>query len=198
MIIHSARYLGGPTTVDRCPATQLPEFAFIGRSNVGKSSLINLLTQNGKLALTSSKPGKTILINHFLINDKWFLVDLPGYGYAKRSKELSGTFGQMIRDYILKRPNLDLLFVLIDSNVPPQAIDLNFINWLAEHEIPFHIIFTKADKLSKAELKRNVEAFCQALGNSWEQLPPYFTTSATRRIGREQILQCISDIIKHS
>ena len=198
MIIHSARYFGGATTVDRCPATQLPEFAFIGRSNVGKSSLINLLTQNGKLALTSSKPGKTILINHFLINDKWFLVDLPGYGYAKRSKELSGTFGQMIRDYILMRPNLDLLFVLIDSNVPPQAIDLSFINWLGEHEIPFHIIFTKADKLSKAELKRNVEAFCQALGNSWEQLPPYFTTSATRRIGREQILQCISDIIKHS
>ena len=196
MIIHSAKYFSGNTQLAKCPQSTLPEFAFIGRSNVGKSSLINLLTQNGKLALTSHNPGKTILINHFIINDKWFLVDLPGYGYANRAKSQTSMFSKMIREYILKRENLDNLFVLIDGNIPPQKIDLDFLLWLGQNSIPFSIIFTKADKSTKFVFQKNINTFLDAMKENWEELPKYFIASSTKRIGRDEILDHISEIIK--
>ncbi len=195
MIIHSAKYFNGCTSLDKCPESNLPEFAFIGRSNVGKSSLINMLTQNNKLAMTSQNPGKTILINHFIINDKWFLVDLPGYGYAKRSKTETAKFKKMIYGYIEGRQMLFNLFVLIDSNIPPQKIDLEFIQWLGEHGIPFNIIFTKVDKEKKHTILQNIETFNHTLLETWEELPKHFLASSTKKTGRDEILNHIDNIL---
>ena len=196
MIIHSAKYFNGCASLDKCPKSDLPEFAFIGRSNVGKSSLINFLTQNNKLAMTSQNPGKTILINHFIINDKWFLVDLPGYGYAKRGKAEMARLKKMIYSYIEGRETLYNLFVLIDSNIPPQKIDLEFIQWLGEHGVPFSIIFTKTNKKSKSEVGKNIAKFNQVLTETWEELPQQFMASAVKKTGRDEILNHIGDILK--
>lgn len=196
MKIKSATFVISNTDVNRCPADGKPEYAFIGRSNVGKSSLINMLTQNRKLAMTSATPGKTLLINHFLINGEWYLVDLPGYGYAKRDKRQQEKLTKIISSYILERTNLTNLFVLIDSRLEPQRIDLEFIEWLGENGVPFSIIFTKADKLKKGELKRNVDQFLNTLREQWEELPPHFISSAEKGIGQEDILDYIDGINK--
>lgn len=194
MKITSAEFIISNTDVNKCPAGTRPEYAFIGRSNVGKSSLINMLTQNKKLAMTSSTPGKTLLINHFLINNEWFLVDLPGYGYAKRSKSLQEQIQRIITQYILQRENLTNLFVLIDSRLEPQQIDLDFIEWLGENQVPFSIVFTKVDKLKAGEQKRNTTKFLNTLSEQWETLPPYFITSSEKRIGRDELLTYIEQI----
>lgn len=194
MKITSAEFIISNTDVNKCPAGTRPEYAFIGRSNVGKSSLINMLTQNKKLAMTSSTPGKTLLINHFLINNEWFLVDLPGYGYAKRSKSLQEQIQRIITQYILQRESLTNLFVLIDSRLEPQQIDLDFIEWLGENQVPFSIVFTKVDKLKAGEQKRNTTKFLNTLSEQWETLPPYFITSSEKRIGREELLTYIEQI----
>lgn len=177
-----------------CPDTKLPEYAFIGRSNVGKSSLINMLTGKPKLAMTSSTPGKTLLINHFLINEEWFLVDLPGYGYAQRGKKMIEKIQRLIEYYVLERTQMTCLFVLIDVRHKPQQIDIEFMEWLGEHEVPFAIIFTKADKLTQSQAQANVKAYTQELLKSWESLPPYFITSAEKRTGRKEILRYIEEI----
>ena len=195
MQIKQAKYISSSTSVNNCPNTTLPEFAFIGRSNVGKSSLINMLTNNGRLAMTSSKPGKTILINHFLIDENWYLVDLPGYGYAKRSKEQVDKLKIMIDNYILHRENLFNIFLLVDSNLSPQKIDLDFVNFLGLHSIPFSIVFTKTDKSSKNIIERNIREFKKNLSLQWEQLPPMFSISSVGRIGREELLEYIGEII---
>lgn len=196
MIIKSAKFVISNTSVAKCPADRKPEYAFIGRSNVGKSSLINALTQNRKLAMTSSTPGKTLLINHFIINDAWYLVDLPGYGYAKRDKRQQEKLRQIISSYILRRENLTNLFVLIDCRLEPQRIDLEFIEWLGENGVPFSIVFTKADKPKTGELKRNVDRFLDALREQWEELPPYFITSSEKETGRDDLLSYIESINK--
>lgn len=195
MQITSAKYECSAISVEKCPQSDKPEFAFIGRSNVGKSSLINMLTGNEKLAMTSSTPGKTILINHFLINGEWYLVDLPGYGYAKRSKAQQEQLARMIKDYILRREQMVNLFVLIDGNIAPQRIDLDFIEWLGENGIPFTIIFTKADKSRRGSFGKSVNVFLQTLSEQWEELPPYFHVSSAKRIGREAVLDHIGEII---
>ena len=177
-----------------CPQTTEIEYAFIGRSNVGKSSLINMLTNHKGLAKTSSMPGKTILINHFLINDEWYLVDLPGYGYAKRSKKEQDKLVEMIRGYILRREQMANLFLLIDSRHKPQQIDLEFMEWLGENGIPFSIVFTKADKLSRSQLSINIKVYLDALEEQWEEIPPYFITSAETQLGREELLGYIEEI----
>jgi GTP-binding protein len=196
MEIKSARYDSSAISVDKCIQTDKPEFAFIGRSNVGKSSLINMLTGNQKLAMTSSTPGKTILINHFLINGEWYLVDLPGYGYAKRSKKQQEQLGKMIRGYIMERQNMVNLFLLIDGNIAPQQIDLQFIEWLGENGVPFTIIFTKADKSRKGSFGKNVSIFLKTLEEQWEELPPYFQVSSAKRIGKEAVLEHIETILQ--
>ena len=196
MEIKSARYDSSAISVDKCIQTDKPEFAFIGRSNVGKSSLINMLTGNQKLAMTSSTPGKTILINHFLINGEWYLVDLPGYGYAKRSKKQQEQLGKMIRGYIMERQNMVNLFLLIDGNIAPQQIDLEFIEWLGENGVPFTIIFTKADKSRKGSFGKNVSVFLKTLEEQWEELPPYFQVSSAKRIGKEAVLEHIETILQ--
>lgn len=170
------------------------EYAFIGRSNVGKSSLINMLTGHKSLAMTSSQPGKTMLINHFIVNDSWYIVDLPGYGYAKRDKASRERFKKMIEGYILGRQQMTTLFVLIDSRLEPQKIDLEFIQWLGENAIPFSIVFTKTDKLSKTAAKRNIEAYCSRLLEQWEELPPVFVTSSETGAGRENLLDYIDQL----
>ena len=174
----------------------MPEYAFIGRSNVGKSSLINMLTGRKGLAMTSATPGKTLLINHFLINDSWYLVDLPGYGYAKRGQKQQAELTRIINDYILKRQQLTSLFVLIDSRLEPQKIDVDFINWLGENSVPFGIIFTKADKLGRGKLGLNVQRFLDNMKEQWEELPPYFITSSLDKSGRDDVLDYIADINK--
>jgi GTP-binding protein len=179
-----------------CPADNKPEYAFIGRSNVGKSSLINMLTNNKRLAKTSSTPGKTLLINHFIINNEWYLVDLPGYGYAKRSKKEIDRLDQMIRGYILQREQLVNVFVLVDVRIEAQKIDLEFIEWLGLSSIPFAIVFTKADKLSVSKVTANVEAYKNKLLETWEELPPIFITSAEKRQGRDEVLDYIGQINK--
>ena len=179
-----------------CPKDTKPEYAFIGRSNVGKSSLINMLCCNKKLAKTSATPGKTLLINHFIINKEWYLVDLPGYGFAKRSKKEVQRLDQMIRGYILEREQLVNVFVLIDIRLEPQAIDLEFMNWLGLSGVPFSIVFTKADKLSSAKVRANVEAYKQKMLETWEELPPHFITSAEKRDGRVELLNYIEQINK--
>jgi len=172
----------------------MPEYAFIGRSNVGKSSLINMLTGRKGLAMTSATPGKTLLINHFLINGNWYLVDLPGYGYAKRGRQQQDELTRIISTYILERPQLTSLFVLIDSRHEPQKIDLEFIEWLGENSVPFAIIFTKADKLGRGSLNMNVRKFLDTLSEQWEELPPHFITSSLDRTGRDSVLDYIQSI----
>ena len=179
-----------------CPQDGKAEYAFIGRSNVGKSSLINMLCNHKGLAKTSATPGKTLLINHFIINDEWYLVDLPGYGYAKRSKTERQKLEQMISSYILKREQLVNVFVLIDIRLEPQQIDLEFIDWLGSSQIPFSIVFTKADKLSTTKAKANVEKYMEKLSESWEEMPPYFITSSEKKTGRDEVLDYIEQINK--
>ena len=177
-----------------CPRSTLPEYAFIGRSNVGKSSLINMLTRNPKLAKTSQKPGKTLLINHFLIDDKWHLVDLPGYGYAQAGQKQREKLRQMIERYCLLRQELCSLFVLVDCRHEPQPIDLEFMEWLGENEVPFAIVFTKGDKLGKVRLRENVEAYKQKMLETWVELPPVFVTSAETGMGGDELLRYIESI----
>ena len=197
MIIKSADFIVSNTDVSKCPKEQLPEYAFIGRSNVGKSSLINMLTNQNKLAKTSGRPGKTQLINHFKINNNWFLVDLPGYGYAKVSKTLRQTFQDFIKNYFLLREQLVCTFVLIDSRLEPQKIDLEFIEFLGENSIPFCIVFTKTDKLKLSQLNKNIQIYKKTLlQTSWEIMPPYFTTSATEKTGKDEMLNFIEDLNK--
>lgn len=195
MEIKSAEFLISNSRPGACPATGLPEFAFIGRSNVGKSSLINMLTGRKGLAMTSSTPGKTMLINHFVINDAWYLVDLPGYGYAKRGKKALAELERIISGYILRRESLTNLFLLIDSRLEPQKIDLEFIEWLGENGVPFSIVFTKADKNKGGELKKNVNRFLDRLAEQWEELPPHFVTSSERGLGRGEVLDYIDRIL---
>ena len=196
MTIKSAEYTISSARVDQCPAGDLPEFAFIGRSNVGKSSLINMLTGRDHLAKTSSTPGKTVLINHFLINQTWYLVDLPGYGYAKRGMQQRNELQRMITGYILRREQMMNLFLLIDARHEPQRIDLEFIEWLGENSIPFSIVFTKADKLSKGKLAANVKHYLNELTKQWEELPPHFITSSETKQGREELLDYIESIMQ--
>lgn len=194
MDIKTAEFTLSAPRVSMCPNDTKPEYAFIGRSNVGKSSLINMLSRNKKLAKTSSTPGKTLLINHFLINREWYLVDLPGYGYAKRSKTMQNKLEQMIAQYILQRQQLANVFVLIDVRHDPQQIDREFIDWLGESNIPFAIIFTKADKLGSGKARDNAKRWMDSLKDRWETLPPYFITSSEKRIGREEVLNYIEEI----
>ena len=196
MEIKSAEFVISNSLVGKCPTTNLPEYAFIGRSNVGKSSLINMLANNKKLAKTSATPGKTLLINHFIINNEWYLVDLPGYGYAKRSKSEVEKLQTLISSYILNREEMTCLFVLVDSRLEPQKIDLEFIEWLGENGIPFGIIFTKADKSKLGKLKSNISSYLKKLKEQWEELPPYFITSSENRTGREELLNYIEEINK--
>ena len=194
MVIKSAEFVISNSRVEKCPTTGLPEYAFIGRSNVGKSSLTNMLTARKGLAMTSQKPGKTQLINHFIINDAWYLVDLPGYGYARLGKDSRDSLRRMIEDYVLERKELVLLFVLLDCRHDPQKIDLEFIQWLGEEGVPFALVFTKADKLSKGRLAANVEAYKAKLREEWEELPPIFVTSSEERMGRDELLGYIEEI----
>ena len=194
MVIKSAEFVISNSRVEKCPTTGLPEYAFIGRSNVGKSSLINMLTARKGLAMTSQKPGKTQLINHFIINDAWYLVDLPGYGYARLGKDSRDSLRRMIEDYVLERKELVLLFVLLDCRHDPQKIDLEFIQWLGEEGVPFALVFTKADKLSKGHLAANVEAYKAKLHEEWEELPPIFVTSSEERMGRDELLGYIEEV----
>ena len=197
MEIKQAEFTLSAPMVSMCPKDTKHEYAFIGRSNVGKSSLINMLTNNKKLAKTSATPGKTLLINHFIINKEWYLVDLPGYGFAKRSKKEQQKLEQMISGYILQREQLVNMFVLIDIRLEPQKIDLEFLEWLGQSQIPFSIIFTKADKLSATKGKTNVEAYKKRLLEDWEELPPIFITSAENRQGKEEVLSYIDEIEKN-
>ena len=196
MEITSAEFVISNTDVKKCPAGTFPEYAFIGRSNVGKSSLINMLTARKGLAMTSATPGKTMLINHFLINKNWYLVDLPGYGYARRGQKGNDQIRTIIEDYILEREQMTNLFLLIDSRLEPQKIDLEFMEWLGENGIPFSIIFTKADKLKSGRLKMNINAHLRELSKQWEELPPYFISSSENRTGRTEILDYIESINK--
>ena len=194
MDITSAEFVVSNSRADMCPQTHLPEYAFIGRSNVGKSSLINMLTKNPKLAMTSATPGKTLLINHFLINKEWYLVDLPGYGYAQRGKKMMEKIQKLIEYYVLERKQMTCLFVLIDSRLEPQRIDLEFIEWLGENGIPFALIFTKADKQSVGKTKASVNRFLNTLKEQWEELPPLFISSSENKTGRQEILNYIEQV----
>ena len=193
-MIKNAQYIISNPDVASCPQSTLPEYAFIGRSNVGKSSLINMLCHNPKLAKTSQKPGKTLLINHFLIDGSWHLVDLPGYGYAQAGQKQREALKKMIERYCLLRKQLVCLFVLIDCRHEPQKIDLEFINWLGENGVPFAIVFTKGDKLGKVRLKENVEAYKARLLEEWEELPPVFVTSAETKLGGEELTAYIEEL----
>lgn len=194
MVIKDARFVVSNTNVDKCPDSKLPEYAFIGRSNVGKSSLINMLVGNRKLAMTSGRPGKTQLINHFLINGEWYLVDLPGYGYARLSKTERNKLEQMIRKYLKFRNNLYGICVLVDSRHEPQLIDLEFMQWLGENEIPFVIVFTKVDKLTKADRETFMEKYSEKMLETWAETPLMFATSADTAEGREQLLDFIEQV----
>jgi GTP-binding protein len=191
MEINKIDFVKSSAAVGECPKADQPEFAFIGRSNVGKSSLINLLSGRKKLARTSATPGKTRLINHYSVNDNWYMVDLPGYGYAKLSKKERKGFGKLIENYILERENLVNIFVLIDSNIPPQTSDLEFCEWLGERGIAFSIIYTKTDKPNQKKLSGNLKSFRKEMLKKWEEMPPEFITSATKRTGGEEILEYI-------
>jgi len=193
MIINSAHYVISSPDVTACPKPILPEYAFIGRSNVGKSSLINMLTNNKGLARISVTPGKTRLINHFIINDEWYLADLPGYGFAKTSKSNRKSWEQMIKEYLLKRQNLLSIFVLIDSRIEPQKIDIDFMEWLGSQNLPFTIVFTKKDKLSRGELTHNLEQYKKQLLQNWEVLPPLFLVSSKLAEGKAELLNYIED-----
>ncbi len=196
MNVKSAEFKISSPRVEMCPDSNLPEYAFIGRSNVGKSSLINMITGRSKLAMTSSTPGKTMLINHFIINDSWYLVDLPGYGFALRGKREVENLNRMIRGYVLRREQLTCLFLLIDIRLEPQKKDLEFIEFLGENGVPFAIVFTKADKITKAKQAANVRTFMDVLSEQWEELPPYFITSASSRLGKDELLDYIASINK--
>lgn len=194
MQIKSAEFLTSNNRADKCPDTGMPEYAFIGRSNVGKSSLINMLTGRKGLAMTSSTPGKTMLINHFVINGEWYLVDLPGYGYARRSKRDTEKLQTLIRHYVTGRKQLTCLFVLIDSRLEPQKRDLDFIRLLGENMVPFAIIFTKADKMGANALRNSVKTFLEKMSEEWEELPPHFVTSSNTGKGREEVLEYIGSV----
>jgi GTP-binding protein len=194
----NAKFVTSNTDFKNCPPAKYPEFAFIGRSNVGKSSLINSLTFHKGLAKTSQTPGKTQLINHFIIDEKWFLVDLPGYGFAKVSKEKRKEFEKMIFDYLIHRENLTCLFVLVDIRLKPQAVDIEFMSRMVEDEIPFYIVFTKSDKLSQKQINESVELYKNFLLEMWDELPPLFITSAEKHVGREDILKSIDELIQTS
>ena len=196
MEIKSAEFTISSSRADMCPKSDIPEYAFIGRSNVGKSSLINMLTKKPKLAMTSSTPGKTLLINHFLINKEWYLVDLPGYGFALRGKKMMEKIKNLIEYYVLEREQLTCLFVLIDSRHEPQKIDLEFIEWLGENGVPFAIIFTKADKQTVGKTRQNVNNYLNKLKEQWEELPPHFVSSSENGTGRQEILDYIDGINK--
>lgn len=196
MNINSAKFEISNSDVNKCPATTRHEYAFIGRSNVGKSSLINMLTGRKGLAMTSSTPGKTTLINHFLINDEWYIVDLPGYGYAQRGKQMQAQIKRIIEDYILQRGQMTCLFVLIDSRHDPQKIDMQFLEWLGENEVPFTIVFTKLDKLSSTAGKIQTRKYLDTLREQWEELPPVFYTSSADGRGRKELLDYIEELNK--
>ena len=196
MHIKSAKFVISNTDVRKCPEGNLPEYAFIGRSNVGKSSLINMLTNHKGLAMTSATPGKTLLINHFLINEEWYLVDLPGYGFAQRGMAQREQLRQIIENYILEREQLVCLLVLIDCRHPAQKIDLEFMEWLGENDVPFTIIFTKIDKIGRGRLKENIKAYQEAMLGTWEELPPMLCSSSENKEGREEILDFIEEINK--
>ena len=194
MNVAHAEFVMSNTNVEQCPKSKLPEYAFIGRSNVGKSSLINMLCNRKKLAKTSSRPGKTQLINHFLINKQWHLVDLPGYGYARVSKTQKKTFQKFITNYFIKRKELISAFLLIDFRHKPQNLDLEFMRWLGENFIPFSIIFTKSDKLKEKEIKENTTNYLKRLEEDWEEVPKYFITSSEKRIGKDELLNYIDEV----
>lgn len=194
MKIKSAEFVISNSEVSKCPDSKLPEYAFIGRSNVGKSSLINMLTERKSLAKISGRPGKTQLINHFLINGSWHLVDLPGYGYAQVSRSVKKTFQKFITAYFEQRQQMICAFVLIDSRHKPQPVDMEFMQWLGEHQVPFCIIFTKADKLKPGALKRNIETYRKEMLQTWEEMPQYFITSSSKATGREEILEFIEQV----
>lgn len=196
MIIKTAEFVISNSDYKKCPQDGKPEYAFIGRSNVGKSSLINMLTSRKGLAMTSAKPGKTMLINHFLINDEWYLVDLPGYGYARRGKEGRDTIRRIIEDYVLEREAMTNLFVLLDSRHEAQKIDLEFMEWLGSNGVPFAIVFTKADKQGGVRLKANIDAYKEKLFETWEELPPLFISSSENKQGREELLGYIDQLNK--
>ena len=195
-MINKAVFKCSSERISQVPKDSLPDIAFIGRSNVGKSSLINMLTKHKGLAKVSATPGKTRLINHFTINDSWYLVDLPGYGYARTGKSTRNTFAKIITDYVFKCEKMHFLFVLVDSRLEPQKIDLEFIEQLGMNGVPFGIIFTKADKLSKTQLERSVSAYQKSLSEQWEELPPMFTSSSEKGTGRDEIVGYIEDILK--
>ena len=196
MEIKKSEFVISAPTVSKCPKDDKPEYAFIGRSNVGKSSLINMLCNHKGLAKTSATPGKTLLINHFIINNEWYLVDLPGYGFAKRSKTVQQKLEQMIASYILQRKQLINVFVLIDIRHEQQKIDREFIDWLGESNVPFTIVFTKADKLGPGKAKQNAQKWLEQLKDRWETLPPYYITSSEKKLGREKLLAYIDEINK--
>lgn len=195
MKITSATFISSYADVRKCPPPDKPEFAFIGRSNVGKSSLINMLANAKKLAKTSVKPGKTQTINHFLMNESWYLVDLPGYGYASVSKATKEGFGKMIEQYITQRENLSCLFILIDSRLEPQKIDLSFISWAGSKGIPLGLVFTKSDKPARNDLSKNINQFKRTLLAEWEELPPVFITSSEKKTGRDELLAFIDEAL---
>ena len=196
MEIKKSEFVISAPTVSKCPKDDKPEYAFIGRSNVGKSSLINMLYNHKGLAKTSATPGKTLLINHFIINNEWYLVDLPGYGFAKRSKTVQQKLEQMIASYILQRKQLINVFVLIDIRHEQQKIDREFVDWLGESNVPFTIVFTKADKLGPGKAKQNAQKWLEQLKDRWETLPPYYITSSEKKLGREELLAYIDEINK--
>lgn len=196
MNVANAEFVVSNTNVEQCPKTKLPEYAFIGRSNVGKSSLINMLCNKKKLAKTSSRPGKTQLINHFLINKQWYLVDLPGYGYARTSKTQKKTFQKFITDYLIKRKELISTFLLIDLRHKPQPLDLKYMRWLGKNLIPFSIIFTKADKLKEVEINEHILKYLNDIRKDWEEIPQYFITSSEKKIGKSELLNYIDEINK--
>lgn len=194
MIIKDAKFVVSNTDITKCPEDGKPEYAFIGRSNVGKSSLINMLTDRKNLAKTSGTPGKTQLINHFVINDDWYLVDLPGYGYAKTSKSNRSKWEKFISEYLTQRATLINIFVLLDSRLEPQKIDIEFMTWCAEEQLPFSMVFTKIDKLSSSALQKNLAAYKKEMLKQWAEMPPVFTTSAESKFGREKLLNYIAQI----
>lgn len=196
MIVNSARFVISNSDFSKCPTDNRHEYAFIGRSNVGKSSLINMLTGNSSLAKTSSTPGKTLLINHFLVNDEWYIVDLPGYGYAQRGKSQRDELARIIKGYILNRPQMTNLFLLIDVRHKPQKIDLEFMDFLGENGVPFAIVFTKLDKLSPTAGKKSIAVYCEQLLEKWEELPPVFATSSQDRRGKDNLLNYIEQLNK--
>lgn len=197
MEVRKAVFVKSAEKIIDCPKPDKPEYAFIGRSNVGKSSLINMLVSKPNLARVSANPGKTITINHYIINDNWFLVDLPGYGYARRSKTMRGEWEHSLEEYLKERENLQCLFVLIDSRIDPQDSDLEFLNFLGNLEVPFSIVFTKIDKLNQSMRAKNYKAFTDEVLKNWEVLPPVFQTSAVEKKGRDKILKYIEEVNSH-